>query len=118
MPGSFVAETWIKDYTKLPQPQEVEIPENAYAFEIYQREDIVEGGKTYKGDAIQIGKTYYHPDSLVTNLEETKNHKNASDILIRNMECNKWENVIWTRWGNWPQPYNAENMEVLVPEHA
>lgn len=117
-PGSFVADTWTKDYAKLPQPHEVEIPENAYAFQIYQRTDIVEDGKTYKGDAEQIGKTYYHPDSLVTNLEQTKNHKNASEILIRNMECNKWESVVWTRWGNWPQPYDDKKMEVIVPEHV
>jgi hypothetical protein len=29
------------------------------------------------------------------------------------MECNGWKQMVWTRWGNWPQPFEPERMEVL-----
>jgi hypothetical protein len=31
------------------------------------------------------------------------------------MRCNKWPSVIYSRWGNWPQPYEAGKCEVLAP---
>jgi hypothetical protein len=116
-PGSFTANVWIIECEELPKPEEVEIPENAYAFEIYKREDIEKDGKIYKGEAKQVGKQYYHPDSEVTTLEEVRKHPKTTDILISNMECNKWDSVIWTRWGNWAQPFNKEKISI-VPKQA
>lgn len=113
IPGIIVAETVTREYKKLPKPHEVEIPDNAYAFVIFRRTDIVEYGETFMGNAKQIGKTYYHSDSLVTNLKQTKQHKNATSTLIKNMEINGWNRVIWNRWGYWPQPYNANEIEIL-----
>lgn len=112
MPGVIEAETSRKYFDNLPNPEEIEFPEHAYAFEIYQREDIIKDGKTYEGDTEQIGKTYYHPDSKITNLEETKMHPDT-DILIRNMEYNGWDKVIWTRWDSWPQPYDENKILIL-----
>ena len=112
-PGSFTANAWSKDCDVLPSPDEVEIPDNAYAFTLHKREDAIDGEKTYKGECEQVGPMYYHPNSQVTTLEETKKHRNTSDMLISNMKCNKWDAVIWTRWGNWPQPYEESRHKVL-----
>jgi hypothetical protein len=111
-PGSFVAEDWTKPIST-PDPRKVEWPDRAYAFSIHKREDVVDGDKRYKGKPEQIGPLYYHPDSKVESLAEVRKNRKATDILISNMECNGWKQMVWTRWGNWPQPFEPERMEVL-----
>jgi hypothetical protein len=113
MPGSFTANTSVKDCKELPLIAEVEWPENAYALTLHQREDAIDGEKVYKGESEQIGPMYYHPDSKVTTLEETKAHPHTTKTLISNMECNGWDAVIWTRWGNWPQPFENGRHEIV-----
>jgi len=34
-------------------------------------------------------------------------------ILLSNMRCNGWPSVIYSRWGNWPQPFDATKVVVL-----
>ena len=114
-PGLFVAETWDKDFKKQPEPEEVEFPERAYAFQLYKREDVIDGGRTYKGKPEKIGKLCYHKDSKVTTIAEVKKMQGDNKTLISNMECNKWNKVIWTRWGNWPQPYEPKSVCVVSP---
>jgi len=58
---------------------------------------------------------YYHPGSTITSLDQVKAGKTPGSIghaLIGNMECNNWDAVIWTRWGNWPQPFDAAKHEI------
>lgn len=116
-PGAFVGESWTVDSDFRPSWEDIEWPDNAYAATLWQREDIVRGGKTYKGAAEHIGpRYYYHPDSRITTLKELERGDhglNLGHALLSNMRCNKWGAVIWTRWGNWPQPYNAATMEIL-----
>jgi len=114
-PGSFVANESTRDYDDIINPYEVEFPDHAYAFRVFRREDIVEGDKTYKGDAVQQGVTYYHPDSKITTLAQVKamSAEKRGHALVSNMECNKWDSVIWTRWDNWPQPYDADSEQIL-----
>jgi hypothetical protein len=59
---------------------------------------------------------YYHPDSKVlTEAEIAAKGDPRDSILLSNMRCNKWPSVIYSRWGNWPQPYEAGKCEVLAP---
>lgn len=111
-PGSFVAETWTAPLTS-PDPSSVEWPERAYAFTIHQREDVADGTQRFKGETKRIGPIYYHPDSVVESLEEVAKNPKATSILIGNMKGNGWTHVVWTRWGNWPQPFEADRMQVL-----
>jgi hypothetical protein len=110
-PGSFVAEE-SKRPVESADPRKVTWPDNAYAFRLFRREDVIDGDKTYEGKPEQIGPIYYHPDSVVQSLDEARTNPKATSILISNMECNAWAQIIWTRWGNWPQPFDAEKMEV------
>ena len=113
-PGSFTANTEDQSCDSLlPLAEMVAWPERAYAFTLHQREDIINDEKTYRGEDEQIDPIYYHPDSQVTTLEETKNHRNATEILISNMEMNGWDAVVWTRWGNWPQPFDSTKHKVI-----
>lgn len=111
-PGAFVAEYWSRDIEHL-DPARIEWPDNAYAFELYEREDMVDGETRYKGEPKQIGQTYYHPSSKIETLEQVRANPNKGSCLVSNMECNNWDRVIWTRWGNWPQPFDAAKMTVL-----
>lgn len=111
-PGSFYANDWTENIDARA-PNSVPWPENAYAFTMHEREDVIDGQKIYKGDSKQIGPMYYHPDSKIETLDEVTRNPKASDILISNMRCNKWEHVVWSRWGNWPQPFD-ETKAVIV----
>lgn len=111
-PGSFVAESSTSE-TKIIDPHKIEWPKNAYSFVLYKREDIIDNNKTYKGELEQLGPTYYHPDSIVETLDQVKQNHPKEKILISNMECNKWDSIVWSRWGNWPQPFDTKKTEVL-----
>ena len=112
-PGSFCAEDWTV-YTDETDPTNIEFPDNAYCFTMHERTDVVDGDQTFTGKVRDIGKTYYHPDSKVESLAEVKlNPKAQGGCLIRNMEGNEWSHIVWSRWGNWPQPFDPSKAEVL-----
>jgi hypothetical protein len=112
-PGSFVANESSVMVGALPDPQDVSFPESAYAFTMHRREDVIDGDKEYRGKAEQVGPTYYHSDSKIETLAEVRKNPRASRILVSNMECNRWPSIIWTRWGNWPQPYEPGKATIL-----
>ena len=113
-PGIMFADMWTEDVSST-DPNDVKWPENAYAFRMYSRESIEEGGEVFMAHPKQIGKTYYHPDSKVRTLREVQmmDKDGEHKILISNMKGNKWDAVVFTRWGNFPQPYDKEDSEVL-----
>ena len=113
-PGSFVAESYSRDMPT-PDPRKVEWPDNAYAFRLFKRDDVVDGAARYEGRPEQIGPTYYHPDSYIQSLQEARTNPKATPILISNMEGNGWKQIIWTRWNTWPQPFDPGAMEILKP---
>lgn len=112
-PGSFTTNEWIRMEDSMPKPDEVAFPDKAYAFTLHQREDIIEGGKVYQGAAEQVGLMYYHPSSKVETLAQAELNPNATSILLSNMRCNRWDHIVWSRWGNWPQPFDAAKMQVV-----
>ena len=103
-PGTLFNESWEKE-SDTTDPYKVVWPDSAYAFQIFQRIDIVDGGKVFKGEEKQVGPTYFHPDSRIETLAQVKRNPAATDILIRNMKQNKWKKVVWARWNSWPQPF-------------
>lgn len=112
-PGSFVANDWTETVDTL-EPLAVKWPDRAYAFTLHERIDVMDGPETFTGKARQIGPTYYHPDSKVLTQAEVAARCDSRDsILLANMRCNKWDAVIYSRWGNWPQPYEAGKCEIL-----
>lgn len=112
-PGSFVANDWEAPVDSA-DPLAVRRPENAYAFTMHERVDVLDGSETFKGAPRQIGPTYYHPDSKIRTLAEVMAAARHDDrILISNMRGNKWDAVIYSRWGNWPQPYEAGRTVIL-----
>lgn len=112
-PGSFVCNTCTQDMRE-PDPHKVEWPPNAYAFTLNAREELIKDGKVYLGEVLQVGPLYYHPDSKVESLEEARANPASTDILIQNMEINKWDYIVWSRWGNWPQPFDPNKDQILL----
>ena len=112
-PGSFCANEWTVPIVSV-DPQAVTWPENAYAFTMHERVDVLDGQETFKGEAEQIGPVYYHPDSKVlTQVDVAAKGDPRDRILVQNMKCNGWPAVIYSRWGNWPQPYEADKVRIL-----
>lgn len=111
-PGSFTAETWERPVDSL-DPAAVPFPDNAYAFTLHERVDVHDGPEVFTGKERQVGPTYYHPDSKVETLDEVRANPNATRILVSNMEINRWDRLIWTRWGNWPQPFDPANTQIV-----
>lgn len=113
-PGSFVANDWTMPVDSA-DPRAVKWPENAYAFTLHERVDVMDGPDTFKGEAKQIGPVYYHPDSrILTQAEIAAKGAPRDRVLLCNMRCNEWPSVIYSRWGNWPQPYDAGKCEVVA----
>lgn len=112
-PGSFVANEWTTPVESL-DPNAVAWPDNAYAFTLHERVDLHDGPELFKGAEKQIGPMYYHPDSKVKTLAEVKADPASTRILVSNMECNGWGSLIYSRWGNWPQPFDATKHRVLA----
>ena len=112
-PGSIVSNDWTVPM-QTTDPHAVPWPENAYAFILYERVDVQDGAEMFKGEAKQIGPVYYHPDSKVLTQAEVAVKDDPRDsILLENMRRNDWPSVIYSRWGNWPQPYEAGKCKVL-----
>ena len=115
-PGSFCAEDWTEDAPSL-DPSEIAIPDNAYAFTLHERTDVEDGDETYQGAAVQVGPVYYHPGSKVETLAEVGEHPKGNETLLSNMRCNNWDRIIWSRWNNWPQPFDDTKATILeVPK--
>lgn len=93
-------------------------PDNAYAFAVIRRTDIVDGTERFKGKVEQVGPHYYHPDSKIETFAEVEKNPHATRILLDNMRCNKWDKLVWARWGNWPQPYREGEIVVLPKPEA
>lgn len=110
--GSICDDTWEKEIES-PDPYLVEWPMRAYAFSIWKRTDVIDGETTYTGEPEKVGKLYYHPDSTIKTLDEVKADPTSTKILISNMEINRWDALIYTRFGHWPQPYEADRIEIL-----
>jgi len=111
-PGIIVAESRTREVAT-PDPMAVKWPDYAYAFQLSEREDVIDGNKTYTGESKNVGPLYYHSDSKVETLAQVKMNPSAPHTLIRNMERNKWSKIVWSRWGNWPQPFDEKTDQVL-----
>lgn len=98
-PGSFVSNTWNVDIPLGCDHNDIDWPDNAYAFSIHERTDVVDGDAIFTGEPIQIGPLYYHPDSKAETLAQVKRNPKATRTLITNMESNRWSKVVWTRFG-------------------
>jgi hypothetical protein len=102
--GAFIADT-----VDLPisgdDPYAVHWPEGAYAFTIHSQDLVIDGDDVYRKEKKRVGPMYYHPHSEVQALEQVINDSRATKTLVQNMKHNQWSHIVWSRFGDWPQPY-------------
>lgn len=113
-PGSFVSESSTLDITG--PDAKFDVPASAFAYTIWSREDMRVDGKVYRGDPVRHGKRVVFGTAYSVEQVETLHRSGeAGDlgILLSNMRCNKWPQVIRTRRGNW-QPL-GKNVRVATP---
>lgn len=114
MPGAFFGESRDVDLPIYTEPSAVKWPDDAYAFTLHERTEIVDDdGARYLGKPQQLGPMFFHPDSQVMTLAEVELDPRATKILLDNMRVNGWDRIVWSRWGNWPQQFDPEKCLVL-----
>lgn len=113
MTGSFFAEERTEPVESV-DPYAIAWPKDAFAFSFQERDDVVgDDGQVFTGKVRDLGPTYFHPESSVRTLAETEADPRATRILLDNMRCNRWDRIVWSRRGNYPQPFSPERHVVL-----
>lgn len=108
-PGSFFAEESTEKVPNRNIPKN--IPKNAFAFNFFDREEIVSGNETLKGEPKNHSKRYYINAKVFT-LAELKEKYASNTSLIRNIESAGSKAVLCNA-GNW-QPFDEGDQLVTV----
>ena len=93
--------------------QKIEFEKGAHAFTVFQHDFIEKDDKIYKTEEKQISKEVWHPDSIITTIDDLKSDKYkhlSTPILIKNMDVNKIDLLIWQPSRHRPLPYNPKTM--------
>lgn len=112
-PGSFVSES---NHVEVPDRSKPEKVENGcYAYQFYERTEIVQDGETLAGKPKNYSPMYY-VGGTIHNLESIQ-QITAFDttILQRNMTGNNWEFVVETRLGQF-MPFGDDDFIVECEE--
>jgi hypothetical protein len=110
--GQVFAESSIEEVEHL-DPQRIEWPDDAFAFQLFERTDCLHDNWYHVGMPTPVGPVYFHPDSRIETIDEVRKNPSCGPCLVANMLFHEWDRVIWSRWGNWPQPYHPERMVIL-----
>ena len=113
-PGIVVSETSSSEIGHR-QIDRITLPEKAYAFQLWDREDVIDGDKTYYGEASNMSPKYYPGGQLLT-ADDVRNLPDFTEqshgTLVANMRINEYERVIRSCRGNF-QPHEEGKTEVL-----
>lgn len=111
LPGLVIGEQYRERVDDI-NPYAIDWPKNAYAFHFVTQHVVTLDGMKMRSEECAHDPIYYHPHSVVRDAAWVARNDD-SPMLLSNMRCNGWAQVIYTRWGNWPQPWNADKMEIL-----
>lgn len=106
--GLFVSEIGTEEIQS--RDQVITLPKGAYAYRIFDREEVEQGGETLKGAPKNYGPR--HIKGEVYDLDRVKREVPDSRILVSNMECNGLPNVIKCLQGFLPA--NADDVLLAV----
>lgn len=111
--GSFFADQTRVEVNSA-DPEAVKFPDGAYAFVLRQHNEVEIDGVIYRSAETQSTPfTYYHPDSCLKTLDEVLADPRSGPYLASNMRVNRWDRVVYTRYGNWPQPFDPASTVIL-----
>jgi hypothetical protein len=104
-PGSFFSETTTRKVSSRVTP--TDIPEGAYGYRFFDRQELTEGGETLIGKNTNYSGTTY-PGGVTFTVEQVENLPGDYKILASNMRNNGYDLVVRTRRGNF-QPFNKDD---------
>lgn len=108
-PGVFISETSTKEISN--RDAKINLPKGAYGYRIFSREEVVLDGETLYGERKNYsGITYYGKILTLDDVKELE-PKDHYEILISNMEINKYDKVVRTICGNF-QPLDKNDVVV------
>lgn len=93
------------------EPKKLEWPDGAYAAQYFDIYTIEDEGHVYKTRRENLSPLYYKPDAKVMTVEDVEREMPNEKILISNMKCNKWDKVVFSRFGDrysWPQVFSKD----------
>jgi len=110
-PGTMFSESSILK-VKNRQSRNIKLPKNCFAFNFFDREET----NSAKTKRLLMGKKYnysksYYIDGTIYTLNQVKKRVPNAKILIRNMQSNKWNKVIKTRFGQF-QPFKKGDKNI------
>ena len=109
--GSFTADCRAEEVGHA-DPALIDVPDGAYAFRFFDVQEIEDEGTVLRSDRLNKSMTFY-PDGVLTTVEQAREMPN-SRILVSNMEGNGWPAVVFSRYGNFPQPFNPAK-DAIIP---
>lgn len=93
-PGILVSEPYDKKINS--REDKVVLPDNAYAYSFFDREETEKDGEILYGKDKNFSETFYSGREM--NLAEVKNEMPDKKILIQNMEMNGYERIVMTKF--------------------
>lgn len=88
-PGTFFCETTVESIAS--RDAEIVLPPRAFAYRLFDREEVDADGETLKGQPKNFGPRHFR--GAVLTLEDVKREYPQHGILIGNMECNGYARV-------------------------
>lgn len=111
-PGCIVSESSKREVTdRIPELAREKMPEGAFGFRFMDRQEMTSNGETLSGEFKDIGSWHY--EGTMYTIEEVKSLFPDKEILISNMECNHWNRVVKTKFG---QFINLNDGDVVLAE--
>jgi len=112
-PGSFMSE-YESHVAENRDPKKLNVPKSAFGFKFYDQTSKkikIDGKEQTAWGARKKESGIYYPSGQVFTAETLRALKDgqAYDILIYNMECNGWKQVVRTRRGNF-QPLETNDV--------
>lgn len=105
--GSFFSENSTEEIVS--RNQKITLPCGAYAYRIFDREEVSFGGETLKGSQKNFGPRHVKGD--VYDIARVENEVTDNRILLANMRGNGWDRVVKCAQGFIPM-YDGD---VLIP---
>jgi hypothetical protein len=93
--GCFCSESSVKEIKS--RGQKINLPDGAYAYHIFDREEVVQNGEKLTGKPKNYSPR--HIKGEVYNMERVEREVKDNSILLFNMKNNKWRKVIRCRQG-------------------
>lgn len=97
-PGLIVSNSSVEEIAER-DPNKVELSDGCFGFRFFDRTEVVVDGETLTGSRKNVSGWYYKGEKMTLDQVKAVNNIGEYNILISNMECNHWDAVVKTDFG-------------------